>query len=661
MYKKINKFFSIVMAVAVMAAFHSCKDDNDATNSLELSLSENDITAGFKAGTYEVEITTNGEWEATPYNSWCTVSPQSGTGNATITVSLEENITEKSRNTSIEVVARTSDKQKKEEIINIQQLNTNPTFEVNFTEKSLDFEEQFIELTVTSNMPTWGIVLPPWCKSVDGYPLTYVRQDPSIKETTVRIKVKKNGTKNSRQGTIGVTAVGAPTPILKVTVTQGPTDFVYVPANGGPASKTFSGSWTAVSGESWVTVPASGSDNITLNAEANQDKLPRQAVITITSGEVVKKIVVAQEPKLDINLSQTWTDASGTRHTSIPADKKFWNTGEVLEYNRATIGNGATVILFNDAFNKMELAVGGVYETSTRESAELFLSLPVLRDYKEYFNIYILMRVWDKSGLYNQYPNGTYVSPMYRPWDFTGHINSTKQIENVPHNEITSYYYANGMAGGFMSSIDGIAMAAYSFGAEPEYPYWTMHEFMGHGFTFLGDMYQAPGDISEWAIYPNTHAYQPVTPVNNDPIGNDWAPNCFLAEWSQDAWDAFIALPGNDQYASNLEKYRMDLPAAYRTKHPAYTGGNYIWRMNNGDDFMSQHTMSSSGWSRYLIYRRIMRLAGLPYSVVDFFKKDQQYANVDNWWTLLDLHGWEHSYKYDPHADAGSPFSPWDE
>lgn len=657
---KISKLFSIVALIATIVVFHSCKEE-ETEKSLELLLNREVVTAGFSTGTYEVEITTNGEWEALPYHSWCTVSPESGTGNATITLSLKENDTKAKRNTSVEVNAKLSGNQKKQLIIDVQQLESEPVFEVNLTEKSVDFEEQFIELTVTSNMPKWGIALPQWCKEVSGYPLNYTNQSSSVKETTVRLKVLGNGSKTSRQGIIGISAVGAS--MLRVTIMQDPTDFVYVAATGGPASKTFSGSWTAVSGPDWITVPASGSGDIAFNVTANTDKYPRKGIITVANGDNVKKVAVAQEPKLTINLSQAWTDVNGTRRTSIPADKKFWNTGEVLEYNRATIGDGVTVILFNDAFNKMELAVGGVYETSAKESAELFLSLPVLRDYREYFNIYILMRVWDKSGLYNQYPNGGYVSPMYRQGDFLPHIRSIKQIQGVPENKITSYYYANGMAGGFMSTIGDITMAAYSFGAEPEYPYWTMHEFMGHAFALLGDMYLAPGDLSDWSIYPKTQEYQPITPIINDPIGDDWAPNCFLAEWNQEAWDAFIALPGNDQYAGNMEsEYRRELPANYREKHPEYTGSNYIWRIDYGADFMNSHVMSSSGWSRYLIYRRIMRLAGQPYSQVDFFKKDQQYANIQDWWTFLGLRpDWKHSMDYDPHQTSGSPFAPWND
>ena len=188
---------------------------------------------------------------------------------------------------------------------------------------------------------------------------------------------------------------------------------------------------------------------------------------------------------------------------------------------------------------------------------------------------------------------------------------SKKQIEDVPGNRITTIYFGNGLAGGFKSTMgDDIKLAAFSFGAELEIPYWTMHEFTGPAFASLEDVYQAPGDLSELDIYPKTEDHQPVAPVTDDSIGDSWASNCFLTEWNQEAWDAFLALPGNSNFVTNLEtEDRMTLPLNYRVKHPNYTGGDYVWRVDYNKDFMKSHSMASSGWSRYLIYRQIMRFA----------------------------------------------------
>ncbi|KAA6308005.1 hypothetical protein EZS27_040323, partial [termite gut metagenome] len=79
---------------------------------------------------------------------------------------------------------------------------------------------------------------------------------------------------------------------------------------------------------------------------------------------------------IDRNLS--WTEADGTPHTTIPTDKNQWNNGEALEYKKATKGAGVNLVIIGDAFNQMELAVGSVYETSSKELADMFLRMPVV-------------------------------------------------------------------------------------------------------------------------------------------------------------------------------------------------------------------------------------------------------------------------------------------
>ena len=214
----------------------------------------------------------------------------------------------------------------------------------------------------------------------------------------------RKGRREVRQGIIKVEAFGGPTSL--VSLTQGFTDYVYVPAGGGPVTRGFRGSLTAVSDEDWVKVAASGSDDLRFAVGVNKERLPRRAAVRITKDGAVDKFVVAQEPSLEVNLSQTWREVDGTRHNWIPADKRFCRTGEVLESNRATVGNGVTVVLFKDAFNRMEMAVGGVYETSAKESADLFLSLPVVRDFREYFDVYILMGVWERGASTTSSPTG---------------------------------------------------------------------------------------------------------------------------------------------------------------------------------------------------------------------------------------------------------------
>lgn len=647
----------IVAIAAVFSVFSSCETKEG--DSFDLRVDPKWITADFLAGDYQVQIATEGEWEAYAYNSWCTVEPARGSGNATVTVSLEGSGSETARNTTVEIVSKLGG-QSKRVLIDVLQSASEPLLSVDCSEKSLGFESQTVEVVVTTNLPKWNVYLPSWCEAEAGFPLTYTNQDGLVKDYVIRFKTAENTSKTEREGIMRIFGMEAPT---DVKLTQAAVEYFYLEEGAGTKSFDFAGSWSASSSEGWLSVPASGSGAVALTYAANTSKYPRKSLLTVTSGDDVKRIVVAQEPHLTPNRAQSWTDAQGNAHASIPADKKFWNTDEVLEYRKATKGKGVNIVLFNDAFNKMEMAVGGAYETGAAEMAELFLSMPVVRDYKEYFNVYILMTVWDRSGLYNQYPGNTYKAPYDgRQGTFLPKITAMPQLAGVPATQVTGMYFANGMAGGYMITFgNGMPYAVFSFGSESNCPYWTIHEFMGHAFSSLGDMYQASSDLSTWNdVF--SKSVQPIGSQSEDEMGNDWAPNCRLAEWNQEAWDRFIALPGNDRYADNMEsEYRRPLPEGYRAKHPDYTGGDYIWRVDYAADFMNAHVMSSSGWSRFLVYRRIMKWAGEDYSLIDFFANDQKYANCRDWYELLGLHGWAPSYAYDPHQAGGSPYAPWDE
>lgn len=648
----------IIVIAAAVTVFSSCEEE-DGGGTFELTSDPKWITADFKAGDYEVNITTNGEWEAFAYNSWCTVKPTNGSGSGTITVSLEGSPSDTPRNTTVEVVAKLDGKSERI-LIDVLQSASIPQLTVNSSEKNIGFESQTVELVVSTNLPKWNLLLPPWCEAEPGSPLSYKDQDGLLRDYVIKFKAKENSSKNVREGVVRIFGLEKP---VDVKIKQGPTEYFYLERTGGTKEFEFTGSWTAVSSEQWLTVPGSGNGAVTLTCSENTDKFPRKSILTITSSDNVKRVVaVVQKPHLSPNLNQSWTDAQGNTHASIPADKEFWNTGEVLEYNKATKGKGVNIVYFNDAFNKMEMAVGGVYETSATEMAELFLSMPVVRDYKEYFNIYILMTVWDRSGLYNQYPDGAFHAPYDgRESTFLDQIRAMPQLKNISPNETTGVYFANGMAGGYMITFsNGMPWTSFSFNTKDNCPYWTIHEFMGHAFSSLGDVYLANSDISTWDIF--LKSVLPVNSPNEDKLGNDWAPNCRLAEWDQEAWNKFIAIPGNEKYADNLDsEYRRPLPEGYREKHPDYAGSDYIWRVDYAADFMNAHVMSSSGWSRFLVYRRIMMWAGEDYSLLDFFANDQQYANCTDWYELLGLHGWQPSYDYDPHQESGSPFAPWDE
>ncbi len=174
----------MIAAIAAAAAVSSSCEENRG-ESLELSPTRETVTAGFKAGEYEMEFTTNGEWEAFTYNSWCTVSPETGSGDGKITISVQGNDGEASRATTVEVVAKLDGNKEKRLLIDVVQLESEPVLSADYQEKRIGYEAQALELLVTTNLPRWQVYLPGWCEAVSGSPLLYNDQDRSLKDVTV--------------------------------------------------------------------------------------------------------------------------------------------------------------------------------------------------------------------------------------------------------------------------------------------------------------------------------------------------------------------------------------------------------------------------------------------------------------------------------------------
>ncbi len=70
----------------------------------ELTVSET-ISFTAEGGTQNLEITTNTDWEITDYPSWCTITTLSGTGDASVEVTVAENTSESPQTGTITITA----------------------------------------------------------------------------------------------------------------------------------------------------------------------------------------------------------------------------------------------------------------------------------------------------------------------------------------------------------------------------------------------------------------------------------------------------------------------------------------------------------------------------------------------------------------------------
>lgn len=174
------------------------------------------------------------------------------------------------------------------------------------------------------------------------------------------------------------------------------------------------------------------------------------------------------------------------------------------------------------------------------------------------------------------------------------------------------------------------------------------HEFLGHAFTLLGDLYTVTGDLStrdmitiKWTL--------PATPRVDPPASKEFGFNFFVAPWDGTAWQTFISQPGNSKYAGNDAKYKQQ------------RGSDVIWQNRYSDNFMkSGGSLQTDAFDRFLIYRRIKVAAGEAYSVPEFFAMDQQYIVATDWYAFLGVADRAFTYPGQKSGES-SPYAEYDE
>lgn len=103
-------FKSLMIMGAMLAAvtgFTSCSGGGDDEPTPTLSVSNPSLSIDGTGGSVTFQVTSNTKWVASSGASWCTVSPQSGEGNASVDVTASENTSTSSRKCTIRV--RTTD------------------------------------------------------------------------------------------------------------------------------------------------------------------------------------------------------------------------------------------------------------------------------------------------------------------------------------------------------------------------------------------------------------------------------------------------------------------------------------------------------------------------------------------------------------------------
>lgn len=278
-------------------------------------------------------------WTATTSDSWFKVSPESGNGSATVTITTEDNGSTSERTGRF--------------IINSGGVSIPITIfqnggSLSVSASSLNYidigESKSLKVKTSNPSLVWmSKVNESWLK---------VSAESGRGDAVLMITAESNDNTSDRFGTVVLSSGGqtVSTNIIQAggKLSASPTSVSLVPENGGSypiellTSTHFS--WKASSNSSWITISpieGSGSKTITMSVKPNESHFGRSGIVEFSSGEAKVSVVVSQQ---GINGSKDWADLGlpsgtlwGTKNigASAPEDYgTYYAWGEILPKNQ---------------------------------------------------------------------------------------------------------------------------------------------------------------------------------------------------------------------------------------------------------------------------------------------------------------------------------------
>lgn len=283
-------------------------------NSTTLSLSTTAFNPEAGGGSLAVDVTSNADWRATGPN-WISVSPASGSGNGSVTVSVTGNTSGSSR---MGQVVFTAGSVTATLWVNQPAASDTTTLSVSPTALSVTDGGGMLWVSVTSNTA--------WTATASDWITLYGAAGSG--NGTLFIAITVNNTGSTRSGSIVVTA-GSKT--VEIPVTQPAQNqsslslstTAFNPDAGGGSQTvvvTSNTTWRAT-GPDWITVnPSTGNGNgsVTVSVPANTSGSARTGLVTFTAGTQTVTLSVnqpAQQSTVILSVPRTAGTLGGAGQT----------------------------------------------------------------------------------------------------------------------------------------------------------------------------------------------------------------------------------------------------------------------------------------------------------------------------------------------------------
>ena len=152
-----------VLYILLTTLFVACSSDNEMSElavSDKLEISKNDVKIANNDGSFTINVTATGDWNAeveSTASQWLSLSKSGGTGNGDLRLFFEANTENDIRTGKIKVTMQVSGNVIQQEIT-VEQLGTDPNILIDYSNDVVPFTGTILACQVVSNI-AWTVVI----------------------------------------------------------------------------------------------------------------------------------------------------------------------------------------------------------------------------------------------------------------------------------------------------------------------------------------------------------------------------------------------------------------------------------------------------------------------------------------------------------------------
>ena len=290
---------------------------------LHFSLTPTAIDFPAASSSETLSVTANQPWTATTSDAWLTLSNTSGEGDASLTISAEENtsITSRTGTVTFQTGATTY-------AVSVTQKGATPIFEATPSSLSYSASGGSETISITSNQSWTATTSDAWfnisAAAGEGNATLTVtaEENSSIAERSGKVTFSAGG----NTYTVNITQKGADL-IFSVT----PTTFSFTSSGGNQSVSVKSNqAWTVSFDVSWLslsTVSGTGDATLTITAQTNTSTDNRAGTVTFTSGGKTYTVTIIQDgvaTHFEISPSTlSFTSSGGSKSVSVMSNQPW--------------------------------------------------------------------------------------------------------------------------------------------------------------------------------------------------------------------------------------------------------------------------------------------------------------------------------------------------